>query len=137
MSEISYQFEMNPNKKGKCPACGHENCFNYYEKNGLRLNENFGRCSRVKECGYMKIPDTDIPSALNNLPAPNKDEINSYSQSSKEVSLQHAFLRPSEICKKMGWSRSRFKCAGMFRTIKKGNIIFVIVADLNTPQRLF
>ena len=41
--------------------------------------------------------------------------------------------QPSEVCKKMGWSRSKFeefKRVGLFRTEKIGGKIYVSTADL-------
>ena len=51
-------------------------------------------------------------------------------------------LRPAEVCKKMGWSRSKFeqfKRAGMFRTVKIGGMVFVYASDLNKlfPEDFF
>lgn len=43
-------------------------------------------------------------------------------------------LRPAEVCKRMGWSRSKFeqfKREGMFRTVKIGGMVFVYASDLN------
>lgn len=42
-------------------------------------------------------------------------------------------LRPAEVCKRMGWSRSKFeqfKREGMFRTVKIGGMVFVYASDL-------
>ncbi len=51
-------------------------------------------------------------------------------------------LRPAEVCKKMGWSRSKFeqfKKAGTFRTVKIGGMVFVYASDLNKlfPEDFF
>ncbi|RDB03844.1 hypothetical protein [Runella aurantiaca] len=51
-------------------------------------------------------------------------------------------LRPAEVCKKMGWSRSKFeqfKRDGAFRTVKIGGMVFVYASDLNKlfPEDFF
>ncbi|MDF7821158.1 hypothetical protein P1X15_26280 [Runella sp. MFBS21] len=43
-------------------------------------------------------------------------------------------LQPSQVCKKMGWSRSKFeqfKREGLFRTTKIGGKVYVYASDLN------
>jgi hypothetical protein len=51
-------------------------------------------------------------------------------------------LQPSQVCKKLGWSRSKFeqfKRAGLFRTTKIGGKIYVSTADLRAlfPEDFF
>ena len=42
-------------------------------------------------------------------------------------------IKPTQVCKTMGWSRSKFeqfKRAGLFRTFKIGGIVYVYPLDL-------
>ena len=57
MSQMPYQFEKSPKKKGKCPSCGAPNSFRYYEKDGVRLSEEFGKCERINTCGHHAKPN--------------------------------------------------------------------------------
>lgn len=57
---MPYQFEKSPKKKGKCPSCGKQNSFRYYEKDGVRLSEEFGKCERTNSCGHHAKPN--LPS---------------------------------------------------------------------------
>jgi hypothetical protein len=44
-------------------------------------------------------------------------------------------LQPSEVCNKMGWSRSKFeqfKREGLFRTFKIGGKVYVYTSDLRS-----
>ncbi|MBB3837641.1 hypothetical protein FHS57_001638 [Runella defluvii] len=57
MSNYFFQFEKHPKKKGTCPNCGHQDCFRYYEKDGIRMDTVFGKCERINSCGYHSHPD--------------------------------------------------------------------------------
>ncbi len=51
-------------------------------------------------------------------------------------------LQPTEVCKKMGWSRSKFeqfKKGGLFRTFKIGGKVYVYTSDLKAlfPKDFF
>jgi hypothetical protein len=51
-------------------------------------------------------------------------------------------LQPTEVCKKMGWSRSKFeqfKRGGLFRTFKIGGKVYVYTSDLKAlfPKDFF
>jgi hypothetical protein len=50
-----------------------------------------------------------------------------------ESSILPETLQPTEVCNKMGWSRSKFeqfKRGGLFRTFKIGGKVYVYTSDL-------
>ncbi|AXE16699.1 DUF927 domain-containing protein [Runella rosea] len=55
---MPYQFEKHPKKKGRCPSCGDPKSFRYYEKDGVRLSEEFGKCERTNSCGHHSKPNS-------------------------------------------------------------------------------
>ncbi|NBB19070.1 DUF927 domain-containing protein [Runella sp. CRIBMP] len=57
---MPFQFEKHPKKKGRCPSCGDPKSFRYYEKDGVRLSEEFGKCERTNSCGHHSKPN--LPS---------------------------------------------------------------------------
>ncbi|MBB3837640.1 hypothetical protein FHS57_001637 [Runella defluvii] len=65
------------------------------------------------------------------------DEVLKKLETRKESNESLEKLQPSHVCKKMGWSRSKFeqfKRDGLFRTTKIGGKVYVYASDL---QRLF
>lgn len=61
---------------------------------------------------------------------------------SKTQSAIPETLQPTEVCEKMGWSRSKFeqfKRGGLFRTFKIGGKVYVYTSDLKAlfPKDFF
>lgn len=50
--EFKHQFEKHPKPKGRCPKCGVDKKFRYYEG----LPREYGICDRVSSCGHRSIP---------------------------------------------------------------------------------
>jgi hypothetical protein len=43
-------------KKDVCPQCKKKSFVPYVDENGKEAGENFGRCERVNNCGYLQYP---------------------------------------------------------------------------------
>lgn len=57
-----YQFENHPKQKGVCPKCHQQKKFRYLldTNNGLRIDEKYGKCDRVNNCGHEFFPWQDV-----------------------------------------------------------------------------
>ncbi len=53
MADPVFKFERNA-PKGKCPSCGANNKFRYYE--GFHGDDRYGKCERLNECGFFAAP---------------------------------------------------------------------------------
>ncbi len=54
--DFRFELEQHPKRKGKCPQCGHNQVFRFYQDlEGNRI-DTAGRCERVNSCGYHKTP---------------------------------------------------------------------------------
>ena len=50
------EFKLEKNKKkGKCPQCGANNTFRFFE--GFHGDFSYGRCDRENSCGFYRLPD--------------------------------------------------------------------------------
>ncbi|WP_409049709.1 DUF6371 domain-containing protein [Runella sp. MFBS21] len=119
MSIYPIRFESHPKKKGTCPNCGHKNCFRYYEKDGVRMDEAFGKCERTNSCGYHSKPtflslessesfmQHEISDAVKETMLPNEEvqhKLNQYikNQSSHLHTFCHSLKIPREHLQKHG-----------------------------------
>lgn len=116
--EYTFEFEKAPLKKGTCPSCGQKEKFRYY----IGLSRAYGKCERVNNCGYHKMPDkSEIVNCENN------------STPVKKIEVKIVFP-DAELCKtSIGNQASNFH---VFCTGEKLNIPSEHIAKWNVGSRL-
>ena len=60
MTTINYKFSLDKSsKKYRCPQCGKKSLVRYIDGDGNLQSEEFGRCDREVNCGYILYPKTE------------------------------------------------------------------------------
>ena len=126
----SNRFEKSPKKKGTCPHCKHPHQYRFYEDlDGNRLDEMFGKCERINECGHLCLPPNTKSSKTKkivlqasenqNIVCPNNDWVDKFNKwSNNLVSNFHQY------CLRNGITEEHLKLHGV-ATDNHGRTLFI------------
>lgn len=60
MTTINYKYSLDKSsKKYRCPQCGKKSLVRYIDGDGNLQSEEFGRCDREVNCGYILYPESE------------------------------------------------------------------------------
>lgn len=131
MRKYPHRFEKSPKKKGTCPNCQHPHEYRFYEDlDGNRLDEKYGKCERINDCGHFCLPPIPKSIKTKNLVSqtydnqtivcPNSDWVDKFNKwSDNSVSNFHQY------CLKSGIPEKHLKLHGV-ATDNHGKTVFIL-----------
>lgn len=97
---INYRFQLDKSsKKFICPQCGKKKFVKYKDAAGNYQGDEFGRCDRADNCGYLCYPDTASESTSEYFAPVRKPQIyfpKEYQEKTRKNFEQNVFLQNLE-----------------------------------------
>ncbi|MGN7785202.1 DUF6371 domain-containing protein [Niabella sp. 22666] len=99
MRNFRYHLDNGKGRKYKCPSCGHDKRFTrYVDLEGASPGDEYGRCDRENNCGYIKYPPSEKKEADIELVI--FDEINDHNHKCYKATIgESRFYIPKSIAK--------------------------------------